>query len=1132
MKQNLCVLLMLLLFLFTQKNVIAQEEDMILGTEFTGDMVVVANVDMENGEIVSQDGRDFKIAFDLVNSGDTVQSGVQYSVRLSEPMDDPETSMNHTIDERVYNDVFSIDPGKRIHKEIAYSVPEVFSGWYEIMIYVQTEKGVPLAVSNVGTDGVTVEKVIDPVFLKDCMVVVEGDQERYNIGSGVDVSVDEALYVECNVENTGKDVNILPEFITHRRGVFGEKVGEAILQEEWLIGGEIRSMLWKIPLQNDPQAYTANLKLLSNDEIVSNVVPLHYVVRGESGSVLDVQSDKNFYTAGDIAQLSFNFAGRADLFMGSRAHGDDAPADTDMQEMYYNAEIRDKDGLLCGSVSDQKIESTFGLVEGSVEIDRTCEDPTVNVILSNKSGTVLDEARFSFDSGKEDQSIVNVKKNWMQMIFYGVLIVTVIGIIFIIIFRKKINRNIGVFIACVIIGYGLVFTHDAHALTLNVPPPAPWAALGTAMTVTAGAQVNGCNQTSTRINGTVTIKACSNAYVYGRIYVNGSNVYNKYCPKGSGNCVSGSSWSTTINTSRLGTFNIPVKAVYDLKDTKWDQEKSGTLSFSIWRCPECGTRDRNYSYTVTNWPSGSTWCNPGDYRYISGGSFPTATRPVKWKCTRNNGVYTTGTCTATKDAAPTPACGTRDRDYSYTTIDWPSSSSWCNSASSAANYSPSAAFPNAGSTTRWRCNSKYDSSYVNCEAKRASAPAPACGTREGNYAYGVISWPYGSTWCNSVSSATNYSPSTDFPDAGSTTRWRCASKYDSSYVNCEAKREDISCGSAHRSTYTSQPINNLCSISGEENWIDVSASDGTWNWKCGDSSCYAYKEDYSCTGGNPPYGATWCLGDTTGLTSNIPWQEVSACTNTRKCEYTVPSYSCTGGNPPYGATWCLGDTTGLTSNIPWQEVSACTNTRKCEYTMPTSPDAKCGSLKEYPDIECSGGNICAGVSIEESMISPCAVGIFGNHTIGSFPGDQQEDEWYCYNDDTMTVGVWCRLVLNGSKCGDGVKGGHDEECDDGNTDNGDGCDSSCQLENTCSSTYAKTYNANDNEWGTGTFCDGSATLKGDMPTFPEQGMTVHWTCELNGYESDCEASRRMGPGAVVTPEDDQGSDGRMIETRP
>ncbi len=68
-------------------------------------------------------------------------------------------------------------------------------------------------------------------------------------------------------------------------------------------------------------------------------------------------------------------------------------------------------------------------------------------------------------------------------------------------------------------------------------------------------------------------------------------------------------------------------------------------------------------------------------------------------------------------------------------------------------------------------------------------------------------------------------------------------------------------------------------------------------------------------------------------------------------------YACTGAIPS-GGTMCTTDNTGLTANISWQEVATCTNTRKCEYTMPEAINGECGDADGNLAYDQPASNLC------------------------------------------------------------------------------------------------------------------------------------------------------------------------------
>ncbi|MFO0718569.1 MAG: hypothetical protein U0522_00860 [Candidatus Paceibacterota bacterium] len=97
-----------------------------------------------------------------------------------------------------------------------------------------------------------------------------------------------------------------------------------------------------------------------------------------------------------------------------------------------------------------------------------------------------------------------------------------------------------------------------------------------------------------------------------------------------------------------------------------------------------------------------------------------------------------------------------------------------------------------------------------------------------------------------------------------------------------------------------------------------------------------------CVGTPPdPSNNTVCPNDTDGVSGDVPWSIVSACTDGKKCEMTCnapyinqggvcvlpPAPSCVGTQPP--GQVCPGDT-NVTQNTPWSVVSSCTQNTKCE----------------------------------------------------------------------------------------------------------------------------------------------------------------------------------------------------------
>lgn len=126
----------------------------------------------------------------------------------------------------------------------------------------------------------------------------------------------------------------------------------------------------------------------------------------------------------------------------------------------------------------------------------------------------------------------------------------------------------------------------------------------------------------------------------------------------------------------------------------------------------------------------------------------------------------------------------------------------------------------------------------------------------------------------------------------------------------------------------------------------------------------------------------------------------------------------------------------------------------CPATGGTCVDNVCGDTIVAPDEQCDDGNFVSG----DGCVNCLFEGFCGDGAVGA---DQNGDPEQCDSGGVSVAGCdgacqWVPgyacvgdapdYVCQATTCGDGILGNL-EACDDGNTDGGDGCDASCEVEN-------------------------------------------------------------------------------------
>lgn len=112
----------------------------------------------------------------------------------------------------------------------------------------------------------------------------------------------------------------------------------------------------------------------------------------------------------------------------------------------------------------------------------------------------------------------------------------------------------------------------------------------------------------------------------------------------------------------------------------------------------CGTRNTTYSSSISDWPSNSTYCATGTASVSP--NFPATGASVTWICLGGLGGTNSGTCTASRTAAPiNGVCGTANgRKFE------PTETSWGNYTQCSSGTPSYTGFPSVGGSVYWTCS--------------------------------------------------------------------------------------------------------------------------------------------------------------------------------------------------------------------------------------------------------------------------------------------------------------------------------------------------------------------------------------------------------------------------------------------
>ena len=444
-----------LMLLFSAAAALAQEDPPINSNQ---EAIVLATVNIDNAKIISRNGNDFKISFDLSNTKN-VQPDVRYGIQVYRK----EGNEKFVVYQNIYKEILSLPENFEETKQIDFSLPSFLKGTYNLSLIVAGTSGLEFAEEKLGEINAEGSAEYIEIAPEKCSLLLNDGSKiyKYPLDYGVDVGQDDQLYFSCKTDSHyAKDMEATVSLTTFWRNMFGEKISEENGGTLKIIPGESETGKININKISKPQAYDLVFQLKDKrGNAVSNPVVFHYVVQGPSATIQNIRSDKTSYAKNEIANVYFNCTSSADSYAGSRSGG------TKIEKASVEIDIVDGKKNKCSNAIVKEIYPTADMenVNFQVPITRDCPDPIAQVKIKD-GDNVLDGRSFVLFSGKIEQpeSGKISPETVLKILIYLICILCFLIVAFILV-KRKIPGSLKSFIILAIVLSGMVFFGSENA---------------------------------------------------------------------------------------------------------------------------------------------------------------------------------------------------------------------------------------------------------------------------------------------------------------------------------------------------------------------------------------------------------------------------------------------------------------------------------------------------------------------------------------------------------------------------------------------------------------------------------------------------------------------------------------------
>lgn len=376
----------------------------------------------------SINGSEIQGEFTVTNDEQYYLSDLNYEVKLLEGNSFENFKL---IDVSVNGASFYIPPKATITKTFTYIVPKnIISDNYTLRTQIITERGTELGWKDMAIYFPGGNKFLD--IDSASSKVINGKQEGLPL-EGINVLSTDSVVGYLKVKNPGDSITVVPEIKIFQRQFNMSLVQQYQYPAITFAKGETKDVNLTLPKINTPDSYLGEVKFYQNNEQVSGIQYFRWVVEGQSGKILYIKADKDYYKAGDNINLTVQTVG---------------PADTsDAGQGKLEITIIDKSGNII-AVTSKDVPLNFDLTTSaiSIPVKTNLTSPEVDAKLT-KDGKVLDERIinlpvFSPEAKQLDKKISDQEKINMYLNYF--LLPTILVLIFIaglILYKFKFKKN-------------------------------------------------------------------------------------------------------------------------------------------------------------------------------------------------------------------------------------------------------------------------------------------------------------------------------------------------------------------------------------------------------------------------------------------------------------------------------------------------------------------------------------------------------------------------------------------------------------------------------------------------------------------------------------------------------------------